>query len=753
MSTLIAALFLALAASPAAADPTTFNCTDNAVNDVGLQTDLTAATSGETIVIDGLCAGSFTLPSNTPLTLEGATGTTSGFDGQGVQQTDSLLSGTSLDDVTLQDLTFENAVTSAVADDPSTLELAVENGALTLSGDTFTNNVDNADDEPPVYIESDYGDSGCTTQDNSVVVENSTFSDNRLDQSGSLPGPDGPAFPGGGAGLELLAWCEFDPVTLTGNTFKDNIVDSTDAEAPAVGGGLSIIGITPDASDALIPVTQSGNVFDGNSIEAAPGDQYDFWGGGGEWAQGADLQSENDSFTNNVLPGSDSDYGSNGAGLAVQGGCSSALATLNQDVVDDNTIAMETADSPESSYGAGIEFYGESSYDYLLYLLETDAPDADAAFYDLLYADFMCGYESGSPALPASGVLGTFNPPDAVNAPAQLGGAPAGGIDAAQQLFAAPADAGDLTLDDSTVTDNAVTDGGTPAASDSGATAGIAGDYDDTLELDNTIAYGDVGGTETSGFTGDESLATKDPPIAADPITANNSDFCDPNNPSSPLAPGNNICADPLLVDDSYSSSTTTPDVHETSSSPTIDAGSNDLVASGLTADFYGVGREVAGHTCPVGAGTVDIGAAEFIPTCTTPTPAAISTPTPSSPPPLPAKVLQPCASRRNIVMHLQYEFLIPAGIKLSKVNATLTSSTVPGFGVKRVTAYGPKLELLRLDFRSFPFGTFRVHIRVTFSNGKTEYQQRVWHTCRPFHWKYPTPQDPHPHNAKRARG
>jgi hypothetical protein len=40
-----------------------------------------AASSGGTIVLSGMCPSSYTLPSGATFTLEGAPGTTSGFDG------------------------------------------------------------------------------------------------------------------------------------------------------------------------------------------------------------------------------------------------------------------------------------------------------------------------------------------------------------------------------------------------------------------------------------------------------------------------------------------------------------------------------------------------------------------------------------------------------------------------------------------------------------------------------------------------
>ncbi len=159
-----------------------------------------------------------------------------------------------------------------------------------------------------------------------------------------------------------------------------------------------------------------------------------------------------------------------------------------------------------------------------------------------------------------------------------------------------------LSLLDSTVTENSA-----PA----GAVAGVNGGPHDQLRIANSIVAGDVGGAELGGFSG-----------PGGSLVASFSDVC---NASAPLAGEGNICANPLLVDNGNPASF---DVHETASSPTIDAGSNALVPSGLTADAFGTTRILAGH---VGCfqsfpAVVDMGAAEFqsaAPPCLPPRPPA----------------------------------------------------------------------------------------------------------------------------------
>jgi hypothetical protein len=136
----------------------------------------------------------------------------------------------------------------------------------------------------------------------------------------------------------------------------------------------------------------------------------------------------------------------------------------------------------------------------------------------------------------------------------------------------------DLTLINSTVAGNA----------GPGGAAGIDGESTDTLTLHNSIVNGDTGAgsSEIGGFGGG--------------IAATFSDVC---TGAAPFAGTGNICADPKLA------GVASGDVHETPASPTIDAGSNALVPSGITTDFYGQKRVVGTKQT---AAIVDIGAAEL---------------------------------------------------------------------------------------------------------------------------------------------
>jgi hypothetical protein len=158
------------------------------------------------------------------------------------------------------------------------------------------------------------------------------------------------------------------------------------------------------------------------------------------------------------------------------------------------------------------------------------------------------------------------------------------------------AGANQLTLTNSTISGNK---GG-------GGTGGLWGEDLDQGTLQNSILNGNSDGGDLGGFAGGT-------------VTATYTNLC---NGTSPFTGTGNICADPKLVNASSG------DVHETFSSPTVDAGSNALVPNGLTTDVYGNTRiqaKLAGGTA-----TVDMGAAELntvpAPTASITTPASGAT-------------------------------------------------------------------------------------------------------------------------------
>jgi hypothetical protein len=509
--TLVAGLVCcALFASTAVA--TTYNDTCATSGErTQFQDDLNSAgaSAGSTVILDGLCIGSYALPDNSAFTLEGAPGTTSGFDGDALSV--AQLTG-GVESMTLEHLSFENAADGA-------LRLYNTAGTLTLADDTFADDA-STDNYPPVAVFASSG-GPCTGPEGSLVIEGSTFLDNTNTPNTSMY-EDGY---GDGGALGVGVDCSYDPITLSDNTFIGNTLAASSYDG--VGGALEVA----MSSGSSVPdptVVQTDNVFDSNQVTATGSPPSHNYGGGGEWAEGVNLESTGDRFSRNTLPGTSGSSWAWGAGLGIVNsdcttGSPETESTLTDDVVAANTIADGAGSNPADALGAGI-YLG-------------------------------CGYTPG-------------------------------------------ADTNHLDLFDSTVTENSVSPAG------AGAIAGIEGHSSDQLLLDNSILFGDQGGGELGGFGG-----------SGGAFTPSYSDIC---SGSSPYPGTGDVCADPMLADDGNPSSF---DVHETAASPTIDAGSNSLIPTGLGTDVFGAPRTLAFGACPV-----DIGAAEYASLCAVPgAPTAVS--------------------------------------------------------------------------------------------------------------------------------
>ena len=357
-----------------------------------------------------------------------------------------------------------------------------------------------------------------------ITLNGSTFSKKQA-------GPRGQQ--GGGAGAWLEDACNAGSV-LEDNVFEGNLLEAsgTPTEVVVSGAGLQFVGPSNTRPEPV--VSQRGNVFDSDNIIASAPSEADY-GGGGEWLEYASLRSVNDRFSRDSVPGTAPAANSHayawswGGGLGVwtpEGKCDATTyphpeSTLEDAIVEGNSIGPGT----EADIGGGGIYVG-------------------------------CSH---------------------------------------------------LNVFDSTFTLNTAYNG-----------AGIEGEPGDGLVLANSIVAEDSPGNETGGFVESEGGS----------VTSSFSDICAYAGSSEPLPGTGNICANPLLANNGEPASF---DVHETASSPTIDAGSNALVPSGLTTDAFGTTRILAGHAGCAGnfPAVVDMGAAEFQPAqppCPAPVPEQSST-------------------------------------------------------------------------------------------------------------------------------
>jgi hypothetical protein len=408
----------------------------------------------------------------------------------------------------------------------------------------------------------------------SVTLANDTFTNNQA-----------PPGPGGAVDVETPSSSS---VTLTNDTFTNN-------QAPAGGAGLGgAVSIFIGAGSGT--VTLDGDTFAGNQAGVA--------GGALELTNGAtsgSLSISNSTFQNNTantdtggavdlcecgapLPVSLSDNTFSG-NKVVGGGCGCGL--------EGGAVFLDNS----SGGNAGVTQTGNTFSDNSLTAGTGDVEGGAESASGVTLSSTRDVFTGNSIQAPASGqvsqgaALNLENdcsapvPQHSVTNTAIAGNSigTGGSVASAQgalniHCITGTANPNSLLLRDATISGNT---GG-------GGTAGLWGDANSQATLQNSILNGNSDGGDLGGFSGGS-------------ITATYTDLC---NGSSPFTGTGNICANPALVNAANG------DVHQTSSSPTIDAGSNALVPNGLTTDVYGVNRiqpKIFGGT-PV----VDMGAAEF---------------------------------------------------------------------------------------------------------------------------------------------
>lgn len=289
---------LSVTASPADAAASTTDC-------AGLAAALAGANDGDVLTLDGLCTGTFTLPTGKAFTLQGdPTDGSDGIDGPG-GGTGPLLSGTDNGDMTIQRLRFLNG---SFAGPGAGLSL-IGNVAPTLDDLLFDGNdaTGGTGHGGGLYLETN----------GEAVVSNSLFTSNTASRNG------------GGAHLLLL---DGGTGLLVGNVFLDNAL-TADTAPDHFGGGLYAERSAASPPDGTV-LTQTDNLFDGNVVNPATEGEV---GGGGEWIEGAPTLSRYDTFTNNSLV-NDTGQDTEGGGIGLVANTDGTSLRLENAVVAGNDI-------------------------------------------------------------------------------------------------------------------------------------------------------------------------------------------------------------------------------------------------------------------------------------------------------------------------------------------------------------------------------------------------------------------------------
>ncbi len=438
----------------------------------------------------------------------------------------------------VDNLTIEGASTGVNGFDGTGVATGALSGSatdgVTLSGLTF----ENYTQSPAVGI------SGSSTGTSPFVFSGDTFTG---DTGGS-------GTSGGGLSLRIIQpSCAFSDtaVTLSGSTFShDSVTGVLDHINQYLGGGGGAFIDLECQTGAQQAVSITGNTFSDDSAQATNGNGAD---GGGLFLSGADLAQTGTTIaiavtqSGNRFTG-DSVSSTSGTAPLVSGGgefVTGAYVTSDGDSFIGNSAAGPNV-AGGVSWGAGLSTLGGG---------DCVTSTVSSTFTNLVATGNTIGAPSGGATSSGAGA-----------------GIYAGCSPTADSSY-------HLTLINSTISGN--------SASGTGAVAGVDGESGDTLTLENSILYGDSGGSEIGGFGGGINVSTSDTCTGTSPHTG-----------------AGNICADPKLL------SVATGDVHETASSPTIDAGANADVPGGVSTDYYGQQRIQYGSN--TGPFSVDIGAAEF---------------------------------------------------------------------------------------------------------------------------------------------
>lgn len=471
-----------------------------------------------------------------------------GFDGENAH---SILKGLNNGASVISNLTFKNGNNASGA-----------GGAISLSGSPFSPTVSNS-----IFLGNQTTSAGGAVDlegNGTAIVANNTF--------GSATAPNTSVFGGGGLYLTTTG-----AATVTSNQFVDNIATGN----CSCGGGAGAL--VSSGSTASPAITFTNNTLTGNNSAGA---------GGGAFlnSSGGQIVLTGNTFSKNILSSVGTENGANrGAGVSLFVTSQAVPGTVVQshNVFDSNKIQVVAAPGVVSNATtpagqpkavAPIDYGGAGEFAVATTVTSTDDAYTSNTVASSGNANTPIGGGfalQGTTSVAATPVtqkstLTAYNmvvTNNTVGANGEGGGVYAGFSSGCQN----PPCTAEIDLFDSTVSNNTIGAGGTGPE--------MAGDVTDVAAMVNDIVTGPAGATDVQGFG---------------TITANHTDTC---NAGAALTGTGNLCVDPTLVN------VATNDVHEKSTSPTVDRGDKTQVPASLTNDFYGIAR--------VQGANVDMGAAE----------------------------------------------------------------------------------------------------------------------------------------------
>jgi hypothetical protein len=349
-------------------------------------------------------------------------------------------------------------------------------------------------------------------------------------------------------------------LVITNNSFIDN-TSAGGRNGAGESGAVFALSRTTGAN-----VTFTGNTLTGNSQTAGGGI------GGGASLQGLNFTVTGNTFNGNSIgSGSGRTLGNFGGGLDIFATGTGGTVNQSHNLFESNHVGAWSDAAPSSFVydGGGGEYVQAPTIDSFDDTYTGNVVDAGGGIVWAAGGGLgVQGLGTTTSVLQAENLVATNNSAAGVSF--------GGGIYAGYSSGCSTSCPSQVNLFDSTIDANS-------AANGPGMSGGVVAA--DAANVTNSIVMGNTGNVAQINY-------------GPSHLTVAYSDSC---SAASTAYPGTgNICVDPNLVNPAGN------DVHEKGGGPTVNAGSNALIPTGLTTDYMGNTR--------IFGGTVDMGAAEFQP-------------------------------------------------------------------------------------------------------------------------------------------